>query len=56
MAVIADFAAYPEWADGVRAAEIVEQVDDGRASRVRSTVDALIGGLGFGCARSVYPA
>ena len=31
MAVIADFAAYPEWADGVRAAEIVEQADDGRA-------------------------
>jgi ribosome-associated toxin RatA of RatAB toxin-antitoxin module len=40
MAVIADFAAYPEWANGVRAAEIVEQSDDGRARRVRFTLDA----------------
>ena len=40
MAVIADFAAYPEWATGVRAAEILEQLDDGRASRVRFTLDA----------------
>jgi hypothetical protein len=40
MAVIADFAAYPEWADGVRATEIVDQLDDGRASRVRFTLDA----------------
>jgi carbon monoxide dehydrogenase subunit G len=40
MAVIADFAAYPEWATGVRAAEIIEQRDDGRASRVRFTLDA----------------
>ncbi len=40
MAVIADFAAYPEWADGVRATEIVEQADDGRARRVRFTLDA----------------
>ena len=40
MAVIADFAAYPEWADGVRVTEIVDQLDDGRASRVRFTLDA----------------
>ena len=40
MAVIADFAAYPEWANGVRATEIVEQLDDGRARRVRFTLDA----------------
>jgi hypothetical protein len=40
MAVIADFAAYPEWATGVRAAQIVEQSGDGRASRVRFTLDA----------------
>ena len=39
MAVIADFAAYPQWASGVRAAEVVEQ-EDGRASRVRFTLDA----------------
>jgi len=40
MAVIADFAAYPEWANGVRATEIVAQLDDGRARRVRFTLDA----------------
>jgi hypothetical protein len=40
MAVIADFTAYPEWATGVRAAEVIEQLDDGRASRVRFTLDA----------------
>jgi len=39
MAVIADFAAYPQWASGVRAAEVVE-LEDGRASRVRFTLDA----------------
>ena len=39
MAVIADFAAYPQWASGVRAAEVLEQ-EDGRASRVRFTLDA----------------
>ncbi len=40
MAVIADFAAYPEWATGVRAAEVIEQFDNGRARRVRFTLDA----------------
>jgi Polyketide cyclase / dehydrase and lipid transport len=40
MAVIADFAAYPEWADGVRAAEVIEPLDNGRADRVRFTLDA----------------
>jgi hypothetical protein len=40
MAVIADFAAYPQWASAVRAAEVLEQEDDGRASRVRFTLDA----------------
>jgi len=39
MTVIADFAAYPQWASGVRAAEVLEQ-EDGRASRVRFTLDA----------------
>ena len=40
MAVIADFAAYPEWADGVRSAETLRLLDDGRADRVRFTLDA----------------
>lgn len=40
MGVIADFAAYPEWATGVRTTEIVEKRSDGRASRVRFTLDA----------------
>jgi ribosome-associated toxin RatA of RatAB toxin-antitoxin module len=40
MAVIADFAAYPEWATGVRTAEVIEQLDNGRARRVRFTLDA----------------
>src|SRR5690349_2400987 len=35
MAVIADFAAYPEWASGVRSAEV-----GGRASQVRFALDA----------------
>jgi uncharacterized membrane protein len=40
MAVIADFAAYPEWADGVRSAEVVETYDDGAARQVRFVLDA----------------
>jgi uncharacterized membrane protein len=40
MAVIADFAAYPEWADQINAVEIVDEGADGRASRVRFTMDA----------------
>jgi hypothetical protein len=40
MAVIADFAAYPQWAAAVRAAETLAQSADGRASRVRFTLDA----------------
>jgi hypothetical protein len=39
MAVIADFATYPQWASAVRAAEVLGQ-EDGRASRVRFTLDA----------------
>lgn len=39
MAVIADFAAYPEWATGVRGAEVLSSAD-GRATRVRFTLDA----------------
>ena len=40
MAVIADFEAYPEWATGVRRAEVLSQDAGGRASTVRFTLDA----------------
>jgi hypothetical protein len=40
MAVIANFAAYPQWASGVRAAEVVRAGDDGRPAQVRFTLDA----------------
>jgi hypothetical protein len=39
MAVIADFAEYPQWASAVRAADVLAR-DGGRASRVRFTLDA----------------
>ena len=40
MAVIADFAAYPEWADQVKTVEVLASDADGRAERVRFTMDA----------------
>lgn len=40
MAVIADFGAYPQWASGVRSAEVLQTGPDGRAERVRFTIDA----------------
>jgi ribosome-associated toxin RatA of RatAB toxin-antitoxin module len=40
MAVIADFAAYPEWVAAAKRAEVVESGDDGRARRVRFVLDA----------------
>ena len=40
MAVIADFEAYPEWATGMRSAEVLQTSADGRAERVRFTLDA----------------
>lgn len=40
MAVIADFAAYPEWASAVKSAEVTEPGSDGRARRVRFVLDA----------------
>ncbi|HET7014042.1 MAG TPA: SRPBCC family protein [Streptosporangiaceae bacterium] len=40
MAVIADFPAYPQWASGVKTAEIVETDSDGRATQVRFSLDA----------------
>jgi len=40
MAVIADFAAYPEWAEGITAADVVGEGVDGRAELVRVTLEA----------------
>ena len=40
LAVIADFAAYPQWASAVRAAEVVSRDGQGRASQVRFQLDA----------------
>jgi|SRR5438067_2611311 len=39
MAVIADFASYPEWAKQVRETEVLAE-EDGRAKQVRLTLDA----------------
>ena len=40
LAVIADFAAYPQWAAAVRSAEVIERGADGRPSLVRFSLDA----------------
>ncbi|EFQ83417.1 polyketide cyclase/dehydrase [Aeromicrobium marinum DSM 15272] len=40
MAVIADFPAYPDWATGVRVAEVVDAGTGGRADRVHFALDA----------------
>ena len=40
MAVIADFGAYPDWATGVRSAEVLEPGPGGQPRRVRFTLDA----------------
>jgi hypothetical protein len=40
MTVIADFAAYPQWASGVKAAEVEQSDADGRPERVRFSLDA----------------
>lgn len=40
MEVIADFASYPEWAQGVKRAEVVEVGSDGQAERVYFELDA----------------
>ena len=39
--VIADFASYPEWADGIKAAEVRETGDDGRPSVVAFEFSAM---------------
>ena len=40
MAVIADFPAYPEWANAVKKTEVLETSEDGNAKQVRFTLDA----------------
>lgn len=40
MDVIADFEAYPQWANGVRSTEVVEAGEGGRPRRVRFQLDA----------------
>jgi ribosome-associated toxin RatA of RatAB toxin-antitoxin module len=39
-AVICDFARYPQWADAVKTTEVIEEYEDGYASRVRFILDA----------------
>jgi ribosome-associated toxin RatA of RatAB toxin-antitoxin module len=40
MAVIADFAAYPEWTNAVKQTEVLTSGADGRAEQVQFTLDA----------------
>jgi hypothetical protein len=40
MDVIADFAAYPEWAASVKTCEVVAEGDGGRAAQVHFVIDA----------------
>ena len=42
MAVIADFAAYPQWVQAARTVEVLETGPDGRARRVRFVIDATV--------------
>jgi ribosome-associated toxin RatA of RatAB toxin-antitoxin module len=38
LAVIADFATYPDWADGIKSADVLTRHDDGSPATVRFTV------------------
>ena len=40
MAIIANFPAYPEWANAVKEAEVLETGEDGTAKQVRFALDA----------------
>lgn len=40
MAVIGDFAAYPEWAGSVKSAEVLSTGGDGRPAQVKFVLDA----------------
>jgi ribosome-associated toxin RatA of RatAB toxin-antitoxin module len=42
LAVITDMEAYPEWAEGVRTAEVLDTDDEGRPLRTRYEVDAKV--------------
>jgi len=42
MGVIADFGAYPEWATGIRSAEVLATGPDDRPERVRFGLDASV--------------
>lgn len=39
-AVITDFASYPEWVSAVKSADVIEEYEDGYASRVSFLMDA----------------
>lgn len=41
-AVICDFASYPEWAESIKRAEVVEEYEDGFAARVAFQIDATV--------------
>jgi len=41
-AVAADFARYPEWTSAVRDVEVLEHDDEGRATRARFVVEAMV--------------
>jgi uncharacterized membrane protein len=38
--VICDFASYPKWAEAIRQVEVVEEYEDGYASKVHFVIDA----------------
>jgi ribosome-associated toxin RatA of RatAB toxin-antitoxin module len=40
--VVAAVSAYPEWADGVKAVEVLEEDGDGRAHRAHFTFDGMV--------------
>jgi carbon monoxide dehydrogenase subunit G len=40
VAVICDFASYPEWVTAMKSAEVIEEYEDGYASQVRFFLDA----------------
>src|ERR1700730_11972001 len=40
MAIIADFPAYPTWADGIKSAQVVGEGGNCRAEQVRFTLEA----------------
>ncbi|WP_430779800.1 SRPBCC family protein [Actinoplanes sp. G11-F43] len=41
-AVICDFASYPEWAESIKRAEVVEEYEDGFAAQVAFQIDATV--------------